>query len=611
MMADSARPKALVAEKLSAEGLALLRETLEVHERHKLTPEQLIAIIPQYDALLVRSETKVTAGLLRAAKKLKVVARAGVGVDNIDVEEASKLGIVVVNSPSGNVEAAAEHTIALMLSLARNIPLACSSLKAGQWERSSLVGVEVKGKTLGVIGLGKGSAVSSCPAYELVSTDAHIVGLTVAKLAKGLGMIVVSLDPYSPPAVAASASVALVSSLSELLPVVDFLTIHTPLISSTRNMISACEIAQMKPGSRILNVARGGTVDEVALLAALESGHLAGAAVDVFTSEPPETNSSAAKLISNPRVVATPHLGASTMEAQESVSIDVCEQVLQILKGSLPRSAVNTPLILPEEYSKLQPFVYLVEKMGSLYTQHFASANNGPMQRSTFDLIYQGELANVSNTKPLFAALMKGLISPISSCAGVNINIVNAELIARERFIIVNEQHSRDTSFQPYSSLVTLIARPPPLKSPHSTDEAKQQYQIISGTCSGCQPIINRLGRFATSFVPEGTLIICRNYDSPGKIGVVGSILGREGININFMAVAPISKKPLDTLGGQIISAIENDNKVNAVPEEDRQDPEAAKDALMILSVDRLVGEHVAEALVREGGVLDVSVVTL
>ncbi|KAJ9250615.1 hypothetical protein DTO207G8_5992 [Paecilomyces variotii] len=591
-MADSARPKALVAEKLSAEGLALLRETLEVHERHKLTPEQLIAIIPQYDALLVRSETKVTAGLLRAAKKLKVVARAGVGVDNIDVEEASKLGIVVVNSPSGNVEAAAEHTIALMLSLARNIPLACSSLKAGQWERSSLVGVEVKGKTLGVIGLGK-------------------VGLTVAKLAKGLGMIVVSLDPYSPPAVAASASVALVSSLSELLPVVDFLTIHTPLISSTRNMISACEIAQMKPGSRILNVARGGTVDEVALLAALESGHLAGAAVDVFTSEPPETNSSAAKLISNPRVVATPHLGASTMEAQESVSIDVCEQVLQILKGSLPRSAVNTPLILPEEYSKLQPFVYLVEKMGSLYTQHFASANNGPMQRSTFDLIYQGELANVSNTKPLFAALMKGLISPISSCAGVNINIVNAELIARERFIIVNEQHSRDTSFQPYSSLVTLIARPPPLKSPHSTDEAKQQYQIISGTCSGCQPIINRLGRFATSFVPEGTLIICRNYDSPGKIGVVGSILGREGININFMAVAPISKKPLDTLGGQIISAIENDNKVNTVPEEDRQDPEAAKDALMILSVDRLVGEHVAEALVREGGVLDVSVVTL
>ncbi|KAJ9385504.1 hypothetical protein DTO063F5_4279 [Paecilomyces variotii] len=592
MMADSARPKALVAEKLSTEGLALLRETLEVHERHKLSPEQLLAIIPHYDALLVRSETKVTAGLLRAAKKLKVVARAGVGVDNIDVEEASKLGIVVVNSPSGNVEAAAEHTIALMLSLARNIPLACSGLKAGQWERSNLVGVEVKGKTLGVIGLGK-------------------VGLTVAKLAKGLGMIVVSLDPYSPPAVAASASVALVSSLSELLPVVDFLTIHTPLISSTRNMISACEIAQMKPGSRILNVARGGTVDEVALLAALESGHLAGAAVDVFTSEPPEPHSSAAKLISHPRVVATPHLGASTMEAQESVSIDVCEQVLQILKGSLPRSAVNTPLILPEEYSKLQPFVYLVEKMGSLYTQHFASANNGPMQRSTFDLIYQGELANISNTKPLFAALMKGLISPISSCAGLNINIVNAELIARERHIIVNEQHSRDTSFQPYSSLVTLIARPPPLTSPHSTDEAKQQYQIISGTCSGCQPIINRLGRFATSFVPEGTLIICRNYDSPGKIGVVGSILGREGININFMAVAPISKKPLDTLGGQIISAIENDSKYKTVPEEDRQDSEAAKDALMILSVDRLVSEHVAEALVREGGVLDVSVVTL
>ncbi|GAD99895.1 d-3-phosphoglycerate dehydrogenase [Paecilomyces variotii No. 5] len=552
--------------------------------------EEYISAI--YDALLVRSETQVTAGLLRAANKLKVVARAGVGVDNIDVGEATKLGIVVVNSPSGNVEAAAEHTVALMLSMARNIPLACSSLKAGHWERNKLVGVEVKGKTLGVIGLGK-------------------VGLTVAKLAKGLGMNVISLDPYAPPAVAASASVTLVSSLSELLPVVDFLTIHTPLISSTRNMISTRELAQLKPGSRILNVARGGTVDEEALLAALESGHLAGAAVDVFTSEPPEANSSAAKLISHPHVVATPHLGASTTEAQESVSIDVCEQVLQILNGSLPRSAVNAPLILPEEYNKLQPFVHLIEKVGSLYTQHFACTDSGPMQRSTFDLIYQGELANVSNTKPLFAALVKGLMSPISSSAGLNINIVNAELIARERCIIVNEQHSRDMSFQPYSSLVTLAARSPPSILSRLRGEATQQYEIISGTCSGCQPVINRLGRFATSFVPEGTLLICGNYDSPGKIGVGGTILGREGININFMAVAPISNKRLDTMDGCITSAVPNDSRENKILEGDRQDSETAKDALMILSVDSHVNEHVAAALVREGGVLYVSVVTL
>ncbi|KAL1882572.1 hypothetical protein Plec18167_002988 [Paecilomyces lecythidis] len=363
----------------------------------------------------------------------------------------------------------------------------------------------------------------------------------------------------------------------------------------------------MKSGSRILNVARGGTVDEVALLEALASGHLAGAAVDVFTSEPPEKGSSAAKLISHPRVIATPHLGASTIEAQESVSIDVCEQALQILNGSLPRSAVNAPLILPEEYNKLQPFVRLVEKMGSLYTQHFASAKNGPMQRSTFDLIYQGELANLSNTKPLFASLIKGLMSPISSCAGLNINIVNAELIARERFIIVNEQHSRDRSFQPYSSLVTLAARSPTTSPVRG--EAKEQYHIISGTCSGSQPIINRLGRFATSFVPEGTLLICENYDSPGKIGVVGSILGREGININYMAVAPISKKRLDTLDENVISAVQDDGRNNKVLKGDSET--TAKDALMILSVDRVVSEHVVEALVREGGVLDVSILTL
>ncbi|KAF7174145.1 hypothetical protein CNMCM6106_008284 [Aspergillus hiratsukae] len=434
--------KVLVPEKLSPDGLALLRASLEVDERPGLNADELLKIIPDYNALVVRSETKVTAALLRAAKQLKVVARAGVGVDNVDVEEATKLGIVVVNSPSGNIEAAAEHTIALLMAMARKIPEACSSLKSGKWERSKFVGVEVKGKTLGIIGLGK-------------------VGLTVARLAKGLGMNVNALDPYASPAAAASASVTLVSSLSELLPTADFLTIHTPLIASTKGMISTVELAQMKPGSRILNVARGGTIDEAALLDALESGHLAAAAIDVFTSEPPQSDSTAARLIAHPRAVVTPHLGASTVEAQENVSIDVCEQVLQILNGSLPRSAVNAPLILPDEYRKLQPFVRLVEKMGSLYTQHYASTVGGSMTRNTFDLIYHGEVAGISNTRPLFAALIKGLLAPISSEG--NINIVNAELVARERGIFVNEQHSRDPAdhSSSYSSLVTLVARPP------------------------------------------------------------------------------------------------------------------------------------------------------
>ncbi|XHG08332.1 hypothetical protein AWENTII_011438 [Aspergillus wentii] len=419
-------------------------------------------------------------------------------------------------------------------------------------------------------------------------------------------MHVNALDPYAPPALAASASVTLVSSLSELLASADFLTIHTPLIASTKGMISTSELSQMKPGARILNVARGGTIDEAALFEALESGHLAGAAIDVFTSEPPAPDSTAAKLISHPRTVATPHLGASTVEAQENVSIDVCEQVLQILDGSLPRSAVNAPLILPEEYSKLQPFVRLVERMGSLYTQHYASSAGGSMTRNTFDLVYHGEVANISNTRPLFAALIKGLMAPISSSDGVNINIVNADLVARERGIIVNEQHSRDPADHSYSSLVTLVARPPSRASsrapgesaPSSTRLETQGQRIISGTCSGDQPLINRLGRFETSFVPEGTLMICENYDSPGKIGVVGSILGREGVNINFMTVAPVSKK----FSGDGAGLADG-------PGQKKGDIE--KEALMILGIDKVVERGVADALVKEGGVLSATAVCL
>lgn len=601
LLNSSARPKVLVPEKLSPDGLALLRNSVHVDECRNLTADDLLRIIPDYDALLVRSETKVTAAVLNAAKRLKVVARAGVGVDNVDVNEATKLGIVVVNSPSGNIGAAAEHTIALLMAMARKIPEACASLNAGKWERSKFVGVEVKGKTLGVIGLGK-------------------VGLTVARLAKGIGMHVNAMDPYASPAVAASASVTLVSTLPELLASADFLTIHTPLIASTRGMISKSELAQMKPGSRILNVARGGTIDETALLEALESGHIASAAIDVFTSEPPNPDSTAARLIAHPKVLATPHLGASTVEAQENVSIDVCEQVLQILNGSLPRSAVNAPLILPEEYKKLQPFVRLVEKMGSLYTHYYAVSASGSMTRNTFDLIYQGEVASVNNTKPLFAALIKGLMAPISSSEGININIVNAELVARERGIFVNEQHSRDPSDQTYSSLITLVARPPSRASSRARGGATQphapyaqpDHRIISGTCSGEQPLIIRLGRFETSFVPEGTLLICENYDSPGKIGVVGSILGRKQVNINFMTVAPVSKKLLSQeeggLGHLIGAAAVVDNTKMSVNE---HASEPSKEALMILGVDKVIENTVAEALVQQGGVLSATAVSL
>ncbi|KAI9776174.1 MAG: hypothetical protein M1835_005590 [Candelina submexicana] len=570
---QTSRPKVLIPEKVSPDGLALLSRTLEVHERKGLTPDELLATIPEYDALIVRSETKVNSGLLAAGKTLKVVARAGVGVDNVDVETATKHGIIVVNSPSGNIGAAAEHTIALLLAVARNIPDGCASLKAGKWERSRLVGVEVKGKTLGIIGLGK-------------------VGLIVARLAAGLGMNITALDPYASPAVAAAANVTLVQSLPSLLSVADFLTIHTPLIASTKGMIASEQLATMKKGARVLNVARGGMIDETALLEALESGHIGGAGIDVFTSEPPTADSSAAKLIAHQKVIATPHLGASTVEAQENVSIDVCEQVLAILRGELPRSAVNAPIILPEEYKKLQPFVKLVEKIGSLYTQHYSAASKERQSqdlRTSFDLVYEGEIASIANTKPLFAALVKGLTTPISQ--DTIVNIVNAELVARERGIIINEQRSRDPITHTYSSLVTLRARlsrassQPPANAPPPSQKPPRE-QIISGFSSDNQIYISQLDRFATSFVPDGNLVICHNFDSPGKIGAVGSILGKAGVNINFMSVAPVS--------GDVEGETSPKNE-----------------ALMILGVDREVGPDVVEGLLGEKGILEASVVTL
>ncbi|KAF2837649.1 phosphoglycerate dehydrogenase [Patellaria atrata CBS 101060] len=569
---DQSKPKILIPEKVSPDGLALLQKSFEVHERKGLSPEQLLEIIPEYEALIVRSETKVTAALLQAAKKLKVVARAGVGVDNVDVEAATKNGIIVVNSPVGNINAAAEHTIALMMAVARNIGDACASIKDGKWERSRLVGVEAKGKTLAIVGLGK-------------------VGLTVARIANGLGMNVIAYDPYANTQLAAATNVTLKSSLNELLPDADFFTIHTPLIASTKGMIGASELAMMKPTARILNVSRGGMIDEVALLEALVANKIAGAGLDVFTSEPPQPDSSASRLIAHPKVVATPHLGASTVEAQENVSIDVCEQVILILSGSLPRSAVNAPIILPEEYRTLQPFVTLVEKMGSLYTQHYTTraASTGQQTRNTFDITYEGSLATLNTTKPLFAALIKGLLSPISSPGEININIVNAELVAKERGLYVNEQRSRESPEEKgYTSFVTLRARTSRsashARSGPRNDPKAETEQVIQGYVAGNVPYISRLDRFATNFVPSGNLLICRNYDSCGRIGFVGQRLGKADVNINFMSVAPLEREG------------EGKNR---------------NEALMILGVDKPAGKEIVDGLIDENGVLEASTVTL
>lgn len=381
----------------------------------------------------------------------------------------------------------------------------------------------------------------------------------VARCATGLGMHVIATDPYASPELAKQNNVEL-TDLQQVLSRAHFLTVHAPLIASTKGMIGAEELSQMQRGARVLNVARGGIIDEVALLEALESGQIAGAAIDVFTSEPPVAKSSATKLIAHPNVVATPHLGASTAEAQVMVAQDVCQQVLSILSGQLPSSAVNAPIILPEELKRLRPYVYLVEKMGDLYTQHYSS------QRHHFDLIFEGDIAEV-NTKPLFAALIRGLTKSVSE---YQVNIVNASLVARDRGIIVNEQHSRERpALGTYSSLITL--------------KSKSGDQLISGFVSAEAPRIVRLDRFTTAFVPEGYLLICHNYDRPGMIGKVGGVLGVHGVNISYMSVAPV-----------VGDAVKREGE-----------------ALMILAVDRDVGQNVVTEIEKAEGIVDVKVVNL
>jgi D-3-phosphoglycerate dehydrogenase len=495
-----------------------------------------------------------------------------------------------------------------LMAVARNVGDASQSIKAGKWERSRLVGVEAKGKTLAIVGLGKGKFWILTLVHP---TDAFLVGLTVARIANGLGMRLIAYDPYANPNLAAAASVTLRPSLAEILKEADFLTLHTPLIASTKGMIAKAELETMKPTARILNVARGGMIDEDALVEALDAGVIAGAGIDVFTSEPPEQDSSATRLIAHPKVVATPHLGASTKEAQENVSIDVCEQVVSILNGELPRSAVNAPIVLPDEYRTLQPFISLVEKMGSLYTQHFSSVKTGSF-RTTFDLTYEGKLATINTTKPLFAALVKGLLTPITSSDGLNINIVNAELLAKERGILINEQRSRENvEDKPYSSFITLRARasrsvsqqPRSRNVSPSAARALQQGatddddQIIQGFVSGNKPFISRLDKFKGEFVPRGTLLICRNFDSVGKIGYVGNLLGKAGVNIKFMNVAPLDEEVEERLNERNERNGEGEAAVGS------------KEALMILGVDKPVGEDVLKRLIGEEGVLEASVV--
>ncbi|KAI1758266.1 phosphoglycerate dehydrogenase [Xylaria castorea] len=611
----SHKPHILVPEKVSQDGLALLSGEYEVDSRPQgVSPQELLTLIPGVDALIVRSETKVTAEVLRAGSRLRVVARAGVGVDNIDVEAATACGVIVVNSPAGNILAAAEHTVALLLATARNVGRADRIVKEGRWERGKLVGIEVGRKTLGIVGLGK-------------------VGMKVARMCIGLGMKVIAFDPYANPDLVRQTGVEhLVPRLVDMLPEVDFLTIHTPLLASTLDLIGAAEFSLMKPTARVLNVARGGVYNEAALLDALNNGVIAGAGLDVFTKEPPDQNTPAWELVRHEKVVATPHLGASTVEAQENVAVDVCTQVAAVLRGELPTSAVNAPLILPEEYRALKPYAALIERMGGLYTQHFASPTTAAgIGGRHFELVYHGDLAGVSSSRPLLAALVRGLVSSFSDTGGRHVNIVNATAVAREKGIVIRETHAHSGSAsggEVYASSVTLRA----LAVPEGTENQQQGRekkdggdagsQVIEGYVSGNTAYISRLDRFKASFSPEGTLLILHNHDQPGKIGGVGSVLGRHGINIRFMQVASLdSKRPKasqdevknleNRLSEAAVLSVRDDTQTAQVSSSEEGVKKNGDEALMILGIDGDVTKEVIEGLRTAEGILNVSLVRL
>ena len=477
--------KILVADPLAEDGLERLRRAGEVTVVSKLPEAELIRRIPEFDALVVRSETRVTEPIIAAGTRLRVVGRAGVGVDNIDVPAATRRGILVVNAPRGNIIAAAEHAMALLFALARWVPQADASMKRGEWSRAKFTGTEIRGKTLGVIGLGN-------------------VGSEVAKRAHGLEMDVIAYDPVVSVERAELFNVALVS-LNELLEQADFITIHVPLVESNRNLIGAKELSSVKPTARLINAARGGIVDEAALLRALEAGRLAGAAFDVFENEPPGEN----PLLALPNFIATPHIGASTAEAQVSVAFDVAEEVAAVLAGDLPRFAVNAPALPPEELAYLRPFASLTERLAGLHSQLFGE------RVSAIELDFEGELAE-HDVNLLVAAAIKGMLQPFTE---ERINAVNARLIAANRGIKLVERRSR--SRVSYASLVTV----------------RMQGHEIAGTLLMGEPRAVRIDSFRVDLVPEGRFLVSRHEDRPGVVGRVGSILGEHDVNIASMQV--------------------------------------------------------------------------
>ncbi len=484
--------KVLVSDQLSDVGVNIFKETsgIDVDVNIGLAPEELKAIIGQYDGLVIRSATKVTAEIIDAADTLKVIGRAGIGLDNVDIPAASRRGIVVMNTPEGNTITTAEHTIAMILSLSRNIPQATASLKDGRWEKKKLKGQEVFNKTLGLIGVG------------------HI-GRIVADRAKGLKMKVIVFDPYIKPDAIETLGLEPVS-FEELLQRADYITIHTPKTDETSNIINKDTIAKLKKGTMLINCARGGIMNEDDICEALKSGHLGGAAFDVFDTEPPGKN----ELMDMPNFICTPHLGASTKEAQDNVAQDVAEQIIEYLLNGTIKNAVNVPSISAELMNTLQPYVTLMEKMGTFQAQLADSA----ILEVIID--YSGTVTRYDYS-PLTTAALKGLLTPILKD---DVNFINAPHIAADRGIKVVE--SKSNTSPDFASLVKL------------TVKTQKGENIISGTIFGKKlPRILRINNFYLEAIPDGHNLLIHNMDKPGVIGRIATTLGKNEINISRMKV--------------------------------------------------------------------------
>jgi D-3-phosphoglycerate dehydrogenase len=505
--------KILVSDPLSEEGLKILNEArdFQVDVKTELKPEALKEIIKDYDALVVRSATKVTKEIIDSASKLRVIGRAGVGLDNVDLNAATQKGIIVMNTPGGNTISTAEHTMSMILALSRNIPQANASTKKGEWKRSKFMGVELYGKTLGIIGLGR-------------------IGREVAKRALSFQMNVLAFDPFLSLEVANALGIEVVE-LEDLFKRADYITVHTPLTDETKHMISAEEFALMKNGVRIINCARGGIIDEAALANAIKEGRVAGAAIDVFEKEPVAAESEFLKL---DNVVITPHLGASTEEAQVNVAIEVAEIVRDALLGKGIKNAANYPCVEAEVYKVIEPYIVLAEKLGVFSAQLV----EGRLQE--LNITYSGDIVK-HELAPLTMALIKGVLTPILQ---ETVNFINAQTLAKERGIKINEaKSSREEEF------VTLI------QLEIKTDKETRK---ISGTLSSNkQPRIVKVDQYYVELSPIGEMIFIQNWDKPGIIGNLGTLLGKHNINIAAMTFG--REKP----GGGAISVFNVDSPVS------------------------------------------------